>query len=123
MSKHLLSTVSFLNNKGYLKLADRLHFNKYILVTVVTSTSTTTDGIELLHSFFMTCKIQKLTDFSSVISEHLVKILAFKIRNPNTINPKPNLLSIAKLHILAGVPCGLHGNYVGITLLKLNLTC
>jgi len=25
-----------------------------------------------------------------VISEHLVKILAFKIRNPNTANPKPN---------------------------------
>jgi len=47
MSNHLLSNVSFVNNKGYVKvkLADSLHFNKYILVTVVTSTSTTTDGI------------------------------------------------------------------------------
>jgi len=122
MSKHLLSNVSFLNNKGYLKLADSLHFNKYILVTVVTSTSITTDGIELLHSFFMTCKIQTITTFSRVISEHLVKILAFKIRNSNTANPKPKLLSIAKLPILADVPCRLHGNYVGITLLKLNST-
>jgi len=70
----------------------------------------------------MTCKIQKLTAFSRVISEHLVKILAFKIRNPNTANPKPKLLSIAKLRILAGVSCRLHGNYVGITLLQLNST-
>jgi len=122
MSKHLLSNVSFLNNNGYLKAADSLHFNKYILVTVVTSASITTDGIELLHSFFKTCKIQKLTAFSRVISEHLVKILAFKIRNPNTANPKPKLLSIANLHILAGVPCRLHDNYVAIALLKLNST-
>jgi len=93
MSRHLLSNASFLNNKRYLKLADSIHFNKYILVTVVTSTSITTDGIELLHSFFMTCKIQKQTASSRVISEHLIKILAFKIRNPNTANPKPKLLS------------------------------
>jgi len=54
MNKHLLSNVSFLNNKGYLQLADSLHFKKHILVTVVTSTSITTDGIELLHSIFFT---------------------------------------------------------------------
>jgi len=43
-----------------------------------------------------------------VISEHLVKILAFKIRNPNnTANPKPKLLSVVKLPILADVPCRL----------------
>jgi len=70
----------------------------------------------------MTCKTQKLTAFSRVISEHLVKFLVFKIRNPNTANPKPKLPSIAKLHILAGVPCRLHGYYVGITLLKQNST-
>jgi len=28
MNKHLLSNVSFLNNKGYLKLAYSLHFKK-----------------------------------------------------------------------------------------------
>ena len=80
MSKHLLSNVLFINNQGYLKLADdSLHFNKYILVTVVTSASITNDGIELLHSIFlMTCKMQKQTAFSRVVSEHLVKILAFK---------------------------------------------
>jgi len=78
--------------------------------------------MELLHSFFMTCKIQKLTAFSSVISEHLVRILVFKIRNPNTANLKPKLLSIAKVQILAGVPCRLHCNYVGIALLKLKAT-
>jgi len=53
----------------------------------------------------MTCKMQKQTVFSRVISEHLVKILAFKIRYPNTANPKPKLLSIVKLPILADVPC------------------
>jgi len=42
----------------------------------------------------------------------LVKILAFKIRNPNTANPKPKLLSIVKLPILADVPGRLHGDYV-----------
>jgi len=31
MSKHLLHSVSFLKNKGYLKLADSLHFNKYAI--------------------------------------------------------------------------------------------
>jgi len=46
MNKHLLNKVSFLNNKGCLKLADSLHFKKHILVTVVTSTSIATDGIE-----------------------------------------------------------------------------
>ena len=30
MNKHLLSIVSFLNNKGYLKLPDNLHFKKPI---------------------------------------------------------------------------------------------
>jgi len=50
----------------------------------------------------------------------LVKILAFKIRIPNTANPKPKPLSIAKLPVLADVPCRLHGNYVNIMLLKLN---
>jgi len=119
MNKYLLSNVSFLNNKVYLKLADRLHFKKYILVTVVTSTSITTDGIELLHSIFlMTCKMQKQTTLSRVFSEQLVKILAFKIRNPNTANQKPKLLSILKLPFLADVPCRLHGNYVDVTLLK-----
>jgi len=54
-----------------------------------------------------------------VISEQLVKILAFKIRNPYTANPKPKLLSIVKLLILADVPCRLRDNYVGITLLNL----
>jgi len=39
-----------------------------------------------------------------VIFEHLVKILAFKIRNPNTSNPKPDVLPIAKLPILTDVP-------------------
>jgi len=68
----------------------------------------------------MTCKMQKQTAFSRVVSEHLVKIL--KIRNPNTANPNPKLLSIVKLPILANVPFQLHGNYVGITLLKLNST-
>jgi len=34
MNKHLLSNVSFLDIKGYLKQADSLHFKKYILVTV-----------------------------------------------------------------------------------------
>jgi len=57
-----------------------------------------------------------------VISEHVVKILAFTIRNPNTANPKPKLLSIVKLPILTDVPCQLHDSYVGITLLKLNST-
>ena len=66
----------------------------------------------------MTCKLQKQTAFSRVVSEHLVKILAFKIRNPNTANPKPKWLSVVKLPILADV----HGNYVGIALLKLNST-
>jgi len=56
-----------------------------------------------------------------VVSEHLVKVLAFK-RNPNTANPKPKLPSIVKLPILADAPHGLHGNCVGITLLKLNST-
>jgi len=51
----------------------------------------------------------------------LVKVLAFK-RNPNTANPKPKLPSIVKLPILADAPHGLHGNCVGITLLKLNST-
>jgi len=64
----------------------------------------------LLHSFFMTCKIQKQTASSRVISDHLIKILAFKNRNPNTANPKPKLLSIASLHILFGMPCRLHDN-------------
>jgi len=57
-----------------------------------------------------------------VISEYLVKILAFKIRKPNTTNPKSKLLSTVKLPILANMPCRLHGNYVGITRLKLNST-
>jgi len=48
----------------------------------------------------------------------LVKILAFKIRDLNTANPKPKQLSVVKLPILADV----HGNYVGIELLKLNST-
>jgi len=50
--------------------------------------------------------MQKQTAFSRVVSEHLVEILAFKIRNPNTANPKPKLLSTAKLKlpILADVP-------------------
>jgi len=52
MNKHLLSNVSFPNNKGYLKLADSLHFKKNILVTVVTSTSITTDCIELCCTQF-----------------------------------------------------------------------
>ena len=46
MNKDLLSNVSFLNNKGYVKLADSLRFKKYILDTAVTSTSITTDGKE-----------------------------------------------------------------------------
>jgi len=46
MKKELLSNVSFLNNKGYLKLVDSLSFKKYILVTVVTCTSIHTDGKE-----------------------------------------------------------------------------
>jgi len=121
MSKHLLSSVSFLNNKGYLKLPDSLHLKKYVLVTV--GTSITTDGIKLLHSIFlMTCKMQKQATFTRVVSEHLVKILPFKKRNPNTANPKPKLLSIVKLPILPDVSCRLHGNNVGITLLKLNST-
>ena len=66
--------------------------------------------------------MQKQTAFSRVVYKHLVEILAFKIRNPSTANPKPKLLSIAKLPILADVPCRLHGNYVGITFLKLNPT-
>jgi len=80
MNKRLLSNVPFLNNKGYLQLPDTLHFKKHILVAVVTSSSITTDGIELLYSIFlMTCKMQKQTAFSRVVSEHLVKILAFEI--------------------------------------------
>ena len=55
-----------------------------------------------------------------MISEQLAKILAFKIRNPYTANPKPKLLSVVKLPIVANVPCRLRDNYVGITLLKLN---
>jgi len=89
MNKHLLSNVSFLNNKVYLKVTDSLHFKKYILVTIVTSTSISinTDGIELLLSIFlMTCKMQNQTAFSKVVSEHLVKVLAFKTRNPNIAN-------------------------------------
>jgi len=70
----------------------------------------------------MTCKMQKQTAFSRVVSEHLVKILAFKIRNPNTAKQKSELLSIVKLPILVDVPGWLHGSYVGITLLKLNST-
>jgi len=70
----------------------------------------------------MTGKMQKQTVLAGVISEHLVKILAFKIRYPNPANPKPKLLSIVKQPILADVPCRLHGNYVGITLVKLNST-
>ena len=46
-----------------------------------------------------------------VVFEHLIKSLAFKIRNPNTANPKPKVLSIVKLPILADMPCRLHGNY------------
>jgi len=53
--------------------------------------------------------MQNQTVLSGVISERLVKILAFEIRNPNTANPKPKLLSIVKLLILADVPCRLHG--------------
>jgi len=68
--------------------------------------------------------MQRQPAFSRVVSEHLVKIHVFKIRNPNTANPKPKLLSnsIVKLPILADVPCRLRGNYVGITLPKLNST-
>jgi len=66
--------------------------------------------------------MQKQTAFSRVVSEHLVKILALKIRNPNTVNRKLKLLSVVKLPILADVACRLCGNYVGITLLKLNST-
>jgi len=55
MNKHLLSNVLFLHMKGYLKLADSLHFKKYILVTVV--------GYLLLLSLLMTCKMQKQTVF------------------------------------------------------------
>jgi len=44
----------------------------------------------------MTYKLQKQTAFSRMVSEHLVKILAFKIRSPNTANPKPKRLSVAK---------------------------
>jgi len=64
--------------------------------------------------------MQKQTAFSRVVLEHLVKIFSFKIRTLNTANPKPKLLSIAKLPILADMACRLHGNYVDITLLKLN---
>ena len=108
--------------KGYVKLADSLHLKKHILVPVVTCTSITTDGRELLHSIFN--KMQRQTAFSRVVFEHLFKILAFKIRNPNSANPKPKLLvlSIVKLLILADVPGRLRDNYVGITLLKLNST-
>jgi len=35
MNEHLLSNVLFLHIKGYLKLADSLHFKKYILVTLL----------------------------------------------------------------------------------------
>jgi len=92
MNKHLLSNVSFLNNKVYLKVTDSLHFKKYILVTIVTSTSINTDGIELLLSIFlMTCKMQNQTAFSRVVSEHLVKILVFKTRNPNIANANQSL--------------------------------
>jgi len=54
MNKHLLSYVSFLNNKGYLKLADSLHFKKYYFscCSRLASTSITTDSIELLPSIF-----------------------------------------------------------------------
>jgi len=48
--------------------------------------------------------MQKQTAFSRVVSEHLVKILAFKIRNPNTAKQKSELLSIVKLPILVDVP-------------------
>jgi len=44
----------------------------------------------------MTYKMQKQTAFSRVVSEQLVKILAFKIRNSYTANPKPKLLSCCK---------------------------
>jgi len=66
--------------------------------------------------------MQKQTAFSRVVSEHLIKVLAFKIRNLNTANPKPKLLSTAKLPIFADVPWRLKGNYVGIMLLILNST-
>jgi len=67
MNKHLLRNVLFLDINGYLKLADRLHFKKYILVTVV--------GYLLLLSplmaendctqfSLMTSKMQKQTVFS-----------------------------------------------------------
>jgi len=51
MNKHL-SNVSFVDIKGYLKLADSLHFKKFISVTVVSSTSITTDARQSLHSIF-----------------------------------------------------------------------
>jgi len=51
----------------------------------------------------MTCKMQKETVFSRMISEQSIKVLAYKIRNPNTANPKPQLLSIVELPILANV--------------------
>jgi len=34
--------------------------------------------------------MKKKQFLSGVISKHLVMILAFKLRNPNTANPKPN---------------------------------
>ena len=125
MNKHLLSNVSFLNNKGYLKLPDSLHFKKHNTVAIVTSTSITTDGMELLYSIFlMTCKMQKQAAFSRVVSAHLVKILAFKITNPNMPTESLNCYNIycKTLPILTDMPCRLRGNYVGITLLKLNST-
>jgi len=47
--------------------------------------------------------MQKETVFSRMISEQSIKVLAYKIRNPNTANPKPQLLSIVELPILANV--------------------
>jgi len=55
MNEHLLSNALFLHIKGYLKLADSVHFKKYILIAVV--------GYLLLLSPLMTCKMQKQTVF------------------------------------------------------------
>ena len=128
MNKHLLSNVSFLKNKGYLKLADSLHFKKYILVTVVTSTSIATDSIKLLYSIFsMTCKMQKQTAFNRWFLNIWLRFFPSKleIQTLPTQNLNCYLLTVVKLHILADVPCRLHGTYVGITvtLPKLNSTC
>jgi len=62
----------------------------------------------------MTCEMQKQTSFSWVVSEHLVKIL--QIRNNNTANPKPKLLSTVKLPILADVPSRLRGSLIMLVL-------